>query len=173
MDIPLLGKVTKGKYGEYRSKPIAVPVLGGKKCCITVEGYDDDPDKNAFHVAIANFLGLRASALKESEAYVFQYYKDCEDDWKSYGDGFEQVKSPTKVWAHVRFGSEPTVSRRRSGDKGIYVSLECGCDWAEEHGMQIVFKNGLRVNKVGGFDGHLTNSDAYNDASFENVMYRT
>jgi len=172
MNIPGLGKVTKGKYGDYRSKPIPVLVLGGRKCCIAVEGYDDDPDKEAFHVAIANFLSLKEAVLKQAESCVFQYYKDLEDAWKSYCDDFKPIKSPGEVWAHVRLGSEPTFSRRSYGDEGIYVSLECGCDWEEEHGMQIVFKSGLKVNKVGPFDGHLTNSDAYDDESLENVVYR-
>jgi hypothetical protein len=72
----------------------------------------------------------------------------------------------------VRLGSQPVISRRSYRDKGIYVSLECGCDWEEEHGMQLVFKNGLQVVKVGPFDGHLTNADAYADDSLENVVYK-
>jgi hypothetical protein len=172
MNIPGLGELTRNNYGEYQSDPITVRVLGGKKCRFTVEEYDDDPDKEAFHVAIANFLGLNESALKDAAPHVFQYYKDLEDDWKSYDDDFKPIKSPDGVWAHVRFGSELTVSRRGYGDKGIYISIECGCDWEEEHGMQIVFKNGLKVNKVGPFDGHLTNADAFADESLENVVYR-
>ena len=54
----------------------------------------------------------------------------------------------------------------------VYISLGCNCDWEQEHGLQIVLKDGLRVTKVGSFDGHLTNSDAYDDASLENVIYR-
>ncbi len=54
------------------------------------------------------------------------------------------------------------------------MSLEsCGsCDWEREHGLQIVFKQGLFVNKVGAFDGHLTNSDAYANEELENVIDR-
>jgi hypothetical protein len=95
-----------------------------------------------------------------------------EDDWKSYDDDFKPIESPADVWKCVHLGSQPTVSRRAYGDKGIYISLECGCDWEEEHGLQIVFKNGLKVNKVGPFDGHLTNSDAYDDESLEDVIYK-
>ena len=79
---------------------------------------------------------------------------------------------PRVVWQHVRFGSEPMVSRRQYGDKGIYISVECGCDWEEEHGLQLVLKNGLKVNKLGEYDGHLTNSDAFDDGSLEHVIYR-
>jgi hypothetical protein len=64
------------------------------------------------------------------------------------------------------------VTRRAYGDRGIYISLECECEWEEEHGLQIVFKNGLRVNKVGPYDGHVTHSDAYADKSLEDVIYR-
>lgn len=62
-------------------------------------------------------------------------------------------------------------SRRAYGDKGIYVSLECSCDWEPEHGLQIVFKDGKRVNKISSYDGHLTNSDAYADDDLEDVIF--
>ena len=45
------------------------------------------------------------------------------------------------------------------------------CDWEEEHGLQIVFKNGLTINKIGPYDGHCTNSDAYDDESLEDIIY--
>ncbi|HEY7328274.1 MAG TPA: hypothetical protein VH592_11565 [Gemmataceae bacterium] len=63
------------------------------------------------------------------------------------------------------------VSRRAYGDKGIYISVECGCEWEQEHGLQLVLRNGLKVNKLGGYDGHLTNSDAFDDESLEHVIY--
>ncbi|MBI3850471.1 MAG: hypothetical protein HY298_09425 [Verrucomicrobia bacterium] len=159
-------------FPHRRRKPVPIPVLGGKLCAICLAGYNTDKKKAEFEAAIANFLSLDATALKEAEGYVFQYYKDYEKDWKTYDDEFKPIKSPSDIWTHVQFGSEPTVSRRRNGDKGIYISLECGCDWEEEHGMQIVFKNGLKVVKVGPYDGHLTNSDAYADDSLENVVYK-
>lgn len=84
---------------------------------------------------------------------------------------FKPIKKAAEVWKHVHFGGEPVVSRRSYGDEGIYISLECNCDWEVEHGLQIVFKNGLVVNKVGPYDGHLTNSDAYDDERLENVVY--
>lgn len=64
------------------------------------------------------------------------------------------------------------VKRRASGDRGIYISLECGCNWEPEHGLQIVFKHGRTINKIGPYDSHLTNSDAYADPKLEDVVYR-
>ncbi len=153
------------------SEPISVPVLGNKLCRVVLEGYAEDENKGDFHAAIANFLSLDDSVLKAAAPHVFQYYKDCNAHWSLEDEQFLNLTSPDDVWAHVRLGDEPMVSRRSYGHKGIYISLECGCDWEEEHGLQIVFKNGSKINKVGPYDGHLTNSDAYADDSLEDVIY--
>lgn len=172
MEIPGIGRVNKdSEFDLYYSEPMPVAVLGGQMCRIVVEDYDEDPDKNDFHIAITNFLSSDQTILKEAEQHVFQYYQDCNNDWEPTDDEFVAIESPNHVWDHVRLGTEPIVTRRAYGDKGIYISLECECDWEEEHGLQIVFKNGLKVNKVGPYDGHCTNSDAYGDDSLEDVVY--
>lgn len=173
MEIPGLGNVTLDtKFGWYYSEPIPVPVLGGKPCRIVIEGYDEDSRKEEYHAAIANFLSVDASVLKEAEGHVFSYYKNCNDNWEPGDEEFLMIQSAREVWQHVYFGDEPMVTRRGYGDFGIYVSLECECDWEREHGLQIVFKNGLKVNKLGPYDGHLTTSDTDADDSLENVVYR-
>jgi Domain of unknown function (DUF6985) len=170
MEVPSLGEVTKDdRFGWYYSKPIPVPMFGGKQCRIVLERYDEDERKEDFHVAIANFLSGSPTVLREADEALFRYYKDFEEWWLE--DDNQPIK-PADAWQHVRLGSEPIVCRRPYGDKGIYISVECGCDWEEEHGLQLVLKNGLKVNKLGGYDGHLTNSDAFADDSLENVIYR-
>lgn len=167
MEIPGLGAVTReNDLNWLYSGPIAVPVLGGKACRIVVEGYDEDPKKAEFHAAIANFLAAGPEVLQAAEPHLFAYYQDFRHDQP------EEILSPSGVWKHIRLGEEPIVTRRNHGDQGVYVSLESNCDWEPEHGLQIVFKNGLVVNKVGPFDGHLTNSDACADDSLEDVIYR-
>jgi hypothetical protein len=106
------------------------------------------------------------------EPYDFRYYQNCNSNWDPDDDEFVKIESPGDVWSHVRLGSEPMIGRRAYGDKGIYVSLECNCEWEPEHGLQIVFKDGLRVNKLGPYDGHLTNSDAYANDELEDVIYQ-
>jgi hypothetical protein len=92
--------------------------------------------------------------------------------WGFEDEESEAIKEPKDIWEHVNLGDEALVGRRARGDRGVYISLECECDWEEEHGLQIVFKHGLKINKVGPYDGHLTNSDAYGDESLEDVIYR-
>jgi len=171
MEVLGLGEVTKDEeLGWYYSKPIPVPMFGGKACRIVLEGYDEDERKEDFHVAIANFLSGSPAVLREADEPLFRYYKDFEEWWLE--DDKEPIKSADELWRQVRLGGEPMVTRRAYGDKGVYVSVECGCDWEEEHGLQLVLKNGLRVTKLGGYDGHLTNSDACADDRLEDVIYR-
>jgi hypothetical protein len=117
-------------------------------------------------------LSSTFSVLKEAETHIYQYYLDMNSYWSSIDEEFISIKSPSEIWSHIQLGSEPIVSRRSYGDKKVYVSLECNCDWELEHGLQIVFKEGMKVCKVGPYDGHVTNSDAYDDESLENIIYR-
>jgi Domain of unknown function (DUF6985) len=78
-----------------------------------------------------------------------------------------------KIWEHVQVGDEPMVTRSAYGDQRVYISFECSRDWEPEHGLQIVFKEGRIVNKVGPYDGHLTNAAAFADDKLENVVYRS
>jgi len=172
MEIPGLGEVNfDTDYGCYISQPIAVPVLGGKRCRIVVEDYENDRRKAEFHEAIANFLKVSPTVLTEAGPHLFRYYEDCRADWDSDDEEFVEIPSPDDAWRHVRLGSEAIVSRRPYGDKGIYISLTCKCAWEPEHGLQVVFKNGLQVCKVGPYDGHVTNADAYGDIKLDTVVY--
>jgi hypothetical protein len=173
MEIPGIGNVTQdNQSGWYYSQPIPIKALGNKECKIVVAGYDEDERKEDFHGAIANFLAIDESVLHAAEEHIFQYYQDSIEAWGLEEGEYEAIKTPKDVWEHINLGDEPLVGRRPRGDRGIYISLECECDWEEEHGLQIVFKNGLKVNKVGPYNGHVTNSDAYGDKNLEDVIYR-
>ena len=172
VEIPGVGPFTRNeKLGWYYGEPLPVPVLG-RTCRIVLEDYDEEPDKEDFHAAIRNFLSAGPGVLEEAEPHVYRYYHDCNAHREPGDDEYVAIDRPADVWAHVQLGGEAVVARRAYGDRGMYVSLECECDWEPEHGLQIVFENGLRVNKVGPFDGHLTNVDAYGDARLEGVVYR-
>ncbi len=173
MNIPGLGELVKDeRFDWYYSQPIEIAVFGGMKCQIVVEGYEEDECKAEFHEAISNLLSASPLALKDAEIYIYQYYEDIHRLCGSSHDEFPIIKSPSEIWAHISLGSEPMVSRRSYGDHKIYISLECNCDWEPEHGLQIVFFEGKKVCKVGPYDGHLTNSDAFANEKFEHVIYR-
>ncbi|SDI56196.1 DUF6985 domain-containing protein [Nonomuraea jiangxiensis] len=173
MQIPGLGPVLVDDVGWYQSEPVPVPVLGGERCRIAVEGYDDDPAPEDFHAAIRTFLALDRSALTAATPSIFAYYRDVTDDIVAAGDDdwYVEIEGPHDVLDHIQFGDNPIVSRDSYGDRHVYVSLVCECDWEVEHGLQIVFRDGRTVTKVGPCDGHLTNAAAYADDSLDGVVY--
>ena len=172
MEVPGLGVVEKDESTDwYFSEPIVISVLDDQECEVVLECYDEDECKEDFHVAIANFLAATPAVLREADEALFTYYKDYEQYWLEEGNA--PITTAEELWQRVRFGAEPMVSRGAHGDEAVYVSVECGCDWEVEHGLQIVFKNGLKVNKLGPFDGHLTNVNAYDDESLGDVIYRS
>jgi hypothetical protein len=169
MTIPELGDMKECEDGCFDSTPIAVPVLGGKLCTITLEKFSDDPKQEEFLVAVRNFLAIPPDVLKEAEVALYKYYKNCAEYVED--DEILKIDSPSEVWKYITLGNQVWVKRRAYGDKGIYVILDSDCEWEVEHGLQIVLKNGLKVNKIGPFDGHLTNSDSYDREDYEDAIY--
>jgi hypothetical protein len=167
MLIPGLGRVTEDPdIGSYVSAPVTVPVLGNAPCRVVLDDYDDDPDPEQVHSAIRSFLAADQSVLRAAQPHVFRYYEDCRRE----GLTDLRIRSPADVWRHVQLGNEAMVGRE-PGSPHVYVSLECECDWEEEHGLHLVFENGSRVSRVGPCDGHLTNAHAYDDPRFSGVIY--
>ena len=158
------------------SASFPIPVLRGHPCRFVFddgEGLDAEPE--ALGVAVGNMLRLDAFALTEVQHLVFQY---CQEMLAVHEPAYRPailVRRADDVWHQVSFGSELHVSRRNEGDDedGIYFSLECSCAWEPEHGLQIVIRDGLAVTKVGPFDGHLTNSDAFGDSRLSGVVYKS
>lgn len=173
IELPGIGRLTYDSALDwYISKELTLRVLGGHLCRIVLVGHYEDDNTQELYTAARNFLSIEPSVLREAEEPVYQYCRDCARYWDPDWGDYPEIVSPHDVWKHVRFGGEAMVVRRAYCDRAVYVSLECACDWEEEHGLQIVFKNGLKVNKVGGYDGHSTNADAYSDESLEDVVYK-
>ena len=172
LQVPDLGMVAHDDALDwYVSDPVAVPALGGHECAFALEAYEDDPDRGAFHRAIGNFLHAGAELLQAATPHVFRYYQNSRLHADPEDRDFPVIASAADVWRHVSFSDTIVVGRRPHADHGVYLSLECACDWEAEHGLQIVFHNGSHVNKVGPFDGHLSNADAFDDPSLEGVVY--
>lgn len=175
MDIPGLGHVQRdSRFSEWlRSGPVLIPLLRGIEATIVLSGYEEDDHRADFELAITNLLTCPFEVFRQAEPHIFKYYEEMNSAcWEPGDPEFLVIESPDRIWDHVQIGTEPMVSRRAYGDKAVYVSFECGCDWEPEHGLQIVLRNGNTLVKVGPYDGHLTHSDAFADSSLENVIYK-
>ncbi|WP_019673398.1 DUF6985 domain-containing protein [Psychrobacter lutiphocae] len=172
VDVPYLGKLEKDSCDNWLiSQPITVKVLGDKKCRFILDDYEQDENKEEYHQAIANFLSIDESILKQAQNDIYRYYQDIKALLDE--DDIVKINNPSDVWHHIQLGDTPIVQRRPYGDKAVYISLESECDWEPEHGLQIIFKQGLFVSKIGEYDGHLSYADSYADPKLENVVYHS
>jgi hypothetical protein len=159
----------------FISEPHPMKCLPGHAVQFVFEGYIDDARKTDYHRALQNLIDLDGSALTAVEPYVAQYCNEMLDLYDDEDRLHVSIEQPSDVWEYVQFGLELHVSRRAAGDDedGIYFSLECNCDWEPEHGLVLVLRDGLAFTKVGPYDGHLTNSDAYADPKLKNVIFKS
>lgn len=146
--VPGLGLVTEDSYGALLTEPHSIRAFGGKSCRFELQGYETDPHPEDFVLAVRNIIDATEELLNQATPYVAQY---CSDMIKLYEDEAPdvQIDRPEDVWLHVDFGSEVTVSRSAKGAREIFVSIECNCTWEVEHGLQLVFRDGREIWKVG------------------------
>ncbi len=170
MEIPYLGKCDADNDDDICYSDIIHINSFDIDCEFIIEGYQQDDQKSDFHNAICNFINLTDDDLKNTEPYIHQYYKDY-FNLNHEREKVVQIQHPKEIWDFITPGFEIYISRRYHGDKKIYISIECNCEWESDHGLQLVFRDGNQICKVSPFDGHLTNSDAYADSSLENVIY--
>jgi hypothetical protein len=172
VEIPGLGPVTyDDELGWHRSEALPVPALGGAVCHVLVNGYDDDPAKDEIHEVISAFLTADETAWRAAAPSIFEYYEDVTAGLDADDDWYVEISGPDQVWEHVEVGIEVMVERDPYGDHKVYVSVECECGWEPEHGLQVVFREGRKVTKVGPFNGHLTNANAYDRDDLGDVIY--
>ena len=170
MDLPGVGTLTLERdLGWYYSEPMPSATLDGTvgRLVVDEEHLTDAGDVAAAAVA---FLSGDGSALRAASDHVFAYYLDTVREVREQGwdATLPEIAGPAEVWEHVTFGREWHLDRR---DGQVYVSVECECTWEPEHGLQLVFRDGRTITKVGPYDGHLTNAAAYARTGLEDVVY--
>jgi hypothetical protein len=133
----------------------------------------EQPVTTAERAALNAFASLPTKNRAQNARHLFAYYRDthaCDDDPEELDDLMGVPATPEVIWPHVAVYS---VCARTNPDDGLaYVMVSGNCAWEPEHGLLMVWREGRVLNKVGGYDDHLTNAYAYGDATLENVVYR-
>jgi hypothetical protein len=158
----------------WKSNKISVPFFDNNEFTITFMDFEPDKDKafikEADH-ALTNFFALTTEDRFSISELVF---RNCRDFMETVGiENFEeelqQVKDAKEIWKFV-YPSGIYVSRRNWQDKDIFVRIACECAWEEEHGLQLVFRQGRKITRVSAQDGHLTEADAFDKPDTEDEL---
>ncbi|WP_297007248.1 DUF6985 domain-containing protein [uncultured Corynebacterium sp.] len=156
--LPGIGALHEDEDGLV-TPPLSVGILDAEVEFTFPEWDPEDADPaevTAVTQTITAFRDAPQSVLAVASEAIYAYYRETADalvDEPDLEDWFPEIGSPEEVWDHVTLGENPTVEE----EDGIwYVSLESECEWDEEGGLQIVFRSGGEITKVGPFDGLLT-----------------
>lgn len=164
----LLGKLKRVDHYEdlWRSKQIIIPFFGNKKS--PVEFIDFLPQKDRTFIkkadnALSNFFEITKDKRK---IYSGVLYNNCMTALDAFDDidqaeELRNIKDQHDIWRFL----EPTfvaVRRSLNGDRDVYVIAGFNCPWEEELGLQLLFRQGKTLTRVGPEDGYLTDTGANN-----------
>jgi hypothetical protein len=163
------------------SNDVLIPFFDTIKLPIRIDysDYEGDWKIDEIDLTLFNFLETKTNfELKEQVAEKsFENWKEY-DEAVGYLDGIETYSSvkdrpewmekslqnclwlekltkPEKVWEYIN-PTEIIVTKDRYKEKeGVFIQILCDCDWEEEHGLQIILKNGNELIRVSDQDGNL------------------
>jgi hypothetical protein len=172
----ILGQLTQDENFDdwWKIDNVPIPFFDNKQIQVTFMDFDPNADKtfiNEADAALRNFLNLSAT---DRNSYSEIVYKNCTDTLDELGydhvsPELANLTNPNNIWHFVN-PSCIYVTRRHRRDMNIYLSVSCGCDWEEEHGLQLVFRQGKQLTRISGHDGHLTEADAYDRPDEEDKL---
>lgn len=158
----------------WQSKPIAIPFFAGQALAITFMNFELEDDPSYLwevDQALRHFLAKGDSDRLELSGLV---YKNCMDFLNAIG--FDEMDKPLwdmkkeeEVWKFV-YPQEIEITRRNRRDKDIYLTVACECSWEQEHGLQLVFRQGKQLTRVSAQDGWTTEADAFGKPDSEDEL---
>lgn len=155
---------------------LPAPFFGGQEVGLL---FEDEEHLREFAPSLLRFFALTTDDRDRVSHHVYAYFRDFADEI-GFDDGWiesgmEAITEPSpKIWEFVYPNALSAANAWEIGDCTIevpYVDLEANCGWEQEHGLQMSWRNGTELIKVSGYNGHVTNGHAYNDASKDAYVY--
>lgn len=158
----------------WKSEEISIPFFDNEKLTITFMGFEPEQDQTFIaevDQALINFLKLNTEDRNLISELV---YKNCMGflesvEYDKADNQLRQIKNKDEIWKFIQ-PTEIYVTRRSYKERDIYVMIACECDWEQEHGLQLVFRQGKKLTRVSEQDGHLTEADAYDKPDEEDEL---
>jgi hypothetical protein len=149
-----------GMSGWWTNDAVAVAYFDRSLPVTLMECNPQDPSQEGFVAkashAISQFLLLnesdRLSASQQVNAYCQDFIEAVGvEDWN---EEMAAITNPDDVWKFVD-PREVLISYSESRD-AMFIVLSCECDWEEEHGLQLIYREGNELVRVSDQDGHYT-----------------
>jgi len=158
----------------WESQPIEIIFFDNKKLKITFIDLVPESDQNFIKeadIALKSFLEKKMNDRLELSELAYQ---NCMEFLNAVGyDEADKplwdIKDKSEIWNFI-YPQGIYVTRRHRRDEDIYISLTCECEWEEEHGLQLVFRQGKKLTRISDQDGHITEADSYDKPDEEDEL---
>ena len=152
MESKIVGQLKPNGYnlGFFESEPFEIPYFDNKKLKIGFIEAEHQPYLEGADKVLQNFFELKSSDKIENSEIVANYY------FETLKHGYTKqlnIKKNQDIWNFVT-PTEIIIQWDEYGD--FFLCVSCECDWEEEHGLQLVFKNGHTLTSASGNDGHFS-----------------
>ncbi|WP_291147865.1 DUF6985 domain-containing protein [Flavobacterium sp. UBA7680] len=134
----------------FISEPYLIPYFNDKKLKIGFVDAMHEPYLTEADKVLENFLKLNNEGRIKDSQLVFNYYKETLH--LGYTKSLD-IEVTEQVWDFVH-PSEIIIDWDENGD--FYLCISCECEWEDEHGLYLVFKDGLKLTRANGHDGGFT-----------------
>jgi hypothetical protein len=152
MDSKIAGQLKPDQHGSglYESEPLEIPYFNNKKLAIGFAEAEHKEYMDMADIILQNFLELNSRNKIIDSAMVHEYYAQT----LKHGDIKPlKITSIEDIWDFV----EPEeIIIQCDENANFYLCVSCSCEWEQEHGLQLVFKNGQTLTRASGHDGHFT-----------------
>lgn len=130
----------------YFSEPLEIPYFDKEMLAIGIGAADHKESLYKADKALANFMNLNATDRLSDTPEVLNYYKTCLNHGMSKK---LEIKDDNDIWNYVT----PTEIMVESiSGEGTLIMVNCECEWEQEHGLMLTFKNGKELISVGGIE---------------------
>ncbi len=168
----VFGELTQDKYISdwLKAVEIEVPFFDNRKMAFTFMKNDAN-FVNESESAIRNFLNLSNENRLSLSGLV---YENCFEfleqiDYDELDKPLWEITDKNDIWNFVT----PTniyIEKRFRRDCDFYIQVACECAWEQEHGLQLVFRQGKKLTRISDQDGHLTLADAFDKPDTEDKL---
>lgn len=152
MESRIVGQLKPVDYDTdfFESGPFPIPYFDDKKLKVGFVEAKHEPYLLEADNVLQNFLKLHKEDRIGDSQLVLHYYSET----LKYGSTKPlDINIPADIWNFV-YPSEIIVQWDENED--FYLCVSCGCEWEEEHGLQLVFKDGKKLIRASGHDGGFT-----------------
>lgn len=158
----------------WESELIAIPFFNKKPLRITFMGLVPESDLNFINEAdqaLKTFLAKKSSDRIELSELAYQNCMNFlnEVGYDEADKPLWEINEKREIWNFI-YPQNMYVTRRNWRDKDIYIKVTCGCEWEQEHGLQLVFRQGKKLTRISDQDGHITEADAFDRPDKEDEL---